>query len=333
MRNIEVRPGSDYLGTPQEVLYDVLCRPLDYNLPMITSSEPINEGTIHHVFRLTSEDNKRFYLKIRGNRFSGLPQFSCNPSDIFYEYKATLMLHNLTPDNVPSPIFFNSERFFMILTDALPNGKTLEFLLRTGQFRPEILNVLGATLRFIHNKLNGRRESIREEQEDLFFQTKIQQKFGRINHPVLNHLIEELTTHSPRQLIIGDLLPKNIGVNNNGVLITFFDLEDVHRGTIDFELGYLMGHLILHSSTAMEATEYINSLLKGYGERADQNNEILETIVIGSVIHRLNSPAPYNLRFSRQEKESIIRRAERILYEGNLKQLSWSDLIQKIIDN
>lgn len=313
-----------------QILKDVVNRSSDYHLPRLTSVEVATGGVIHDVFRLVADTGERFYLKIRGNRFSSLPQFTCNPHDIIYEYKATVLLHDIAPENTPYPLFFDAERHFMILTDALPNGQTLESLLCTREIRPTILNTIGTTLGFIHEGLKGVREPIRGESENLFLSTKLQQKFGRSNHPILNRLIEELSIQSAHQLIIGDLLPKNIGVNNDGLLITFFDLEDVHLGTIDFELGYLIGHLILHSHNSTEAIDYISSLLKGYQKDDDQSVNRLKIVALGSVIHRLNSIAPYSLKFLAQEKASIQKRAEEMLNEISYTQISWSDLIQRI---
>lgn len=309
---------------------EVLENPSAYRLPKITSTEMVAGGVAHYVYRLNTSQ-ERFYLKIRGACFPSIPEIRTNPSDIAYEHKALTMLGSLLPDHFPKVVFFDPQRALMILTDALPDGNTLEDLLHEKKATPAILKNIGTTLRKIHDSSNSIPGSIREDGDNEFFAIKLQHRFRYRSNPILNDLVDELTNRQPRQIIIGDPAPKNIGVNSGGERLIFFDLEDVHRGNVVSDVGYIAGHLILNAhSSAQRAAVALESFLRGYDDR-DLDGRLVKGIALGTMMYRLDSIIPYSIGLSREDELTLLVAVEEALSDHDLSLVSWWDLINSIL--
>lgn len=314
----------------ETLIADLLMSPSSYGLPSLTSAEVASGGFAHHVYRLSSGEG-RFYLKLRGYNFPQIPEIKTNPQDVVYEHKAVSLLHSLLPDNFPKVVYFNQERGLMILTDAMPNGDTLETLLNARQVSAGILKRLGKTLRSVHNQTSEVSASIREGGDHAFSATKLEHRFGYRNNPTLNSLVQELSLDIPRQIIIGDLSPKNIGVNDGGERFMFFDLEDAHRGTVIFDVGFLLGQIILHAHEDPRcAISFTESFLNGYGGK-DLSQRLLKIIALGTMLYRLDSIIPHNIEVSENDKKMLIRNIEEILAIWDLERISWQRLIYRVL--
>jgi Ser/Thr protein kinase RdoA (MazF antagonist) len=132
----------------------------------------------------------------------------------------------------------------------------------------------------------------------------------------------------PRQLILGDLSPKNIGVDNSGK-VHICDLENVHIGNAVFDLGFLVGHFLIHTlRDADRASSLLESLLGGYSSvrfTMDTGGEILKRIVLGTILYRLdNQIIPYGSGMSNVEREAVATNANAALLRT---QCSWHDIV------
>jgi hypothetical protein len=310
---------------------NIIQNPHIYGVPNITSAKVATGGVVHSVWELETEKGK-FYLKIRGYRFAKIPEIETYPSNIVYEYKALELLGNLMPDNFPQVAYINPDEGVLIVTDAIPDGESFETLLRGQRVTQEILGTLGETLKKIHNSCKSISKSIRKNEDNEFFQEKLEHKLGYKNNPVLDDIVQEMTFYQPRQIIIGDPSPKNIGVNNNGSLFTFFDLEDVHRGNVVFDVGFLVGHIILHThNNIQKAVAYVESFLRGYEDR-HLETRLVKAIALGAIMYRLDSfVIPYSIDLSDEAKSSMLESMENILLIPDLDSLSWYELVRKIL--
>jgi hypothetical protein len=313
-----------------KIVKDVTRHPQKYNLPTIISAKAASGGVVHLVWKLETEKG-RFYLKIRGNKFAKIPEIATSPDNIAYEYKALMLLGNLMPDNFPQVVHFDQENAFMITTDAMPQGVSFEALLNAGKVTSSMIENLGKILKAIHEAVTSICESIRENEDKDFFLEKLEHKLAHSNHPILNDIIKELTWHQPRQIIIGDPSPKNIGVNNNGARFIFFDLEDVHRGNVVFDVGFLIGHLILHAyNSEQQAIVRVKSFLNGYGiQRPD--NRLIKAIALGTIMYRLNSIVPYSIELSDQQKSKLLQTITAVLMNPDLGSILWHELIPIVL--
>jgi len=161
--------------TPREVK-DIVARDRFLSsCKQIHEVSPVSGGVAHHVYRVRT-DSDIFYLKIRGNRFAQMPEIACNPVDICNEKKALMVFNEISPENFPRILSFNEEKFYMILTNALPNGELLQDLLLKGDISESMLFNLGGTLKNIHQRSMFYQQDIRKNGDSQHYEKKLSQR-------------------------------------------------------------------------------------------------------------------------------------------------------------
>ena len=199
----------------------------------IARHELVSGGFAHHVFRL-NVGSETLYLKHRGKRFARVPEITCNPDDIDYEGRALSLFGHSSPGFFPEILQHDRERHYLVITDVLGNGQTLEQILILGQSNPIMINQLGNALRSVHSASEHIIEAVRPDDDTEYYTRVLGHRFGFEENPGLNSVTEELALIPERNLILGDASPKNIGVNyhpdRNEYTFGFFDLETAHRG-------------------------------------------------------------------------------------------------------
>ncbi len=296
------------------------------SLPRIDEISPVMGGVAHQVFQIRSGD-KRYYLKIRGDRFASVPEITCNPDDIESEYRALTAFHQVSPDNFPQVLAFDKNRHYVILSDAMPNGEKLEDLFVEGKVTPTILFNIGSTLKKIHAASSSYRDTIRDGGDQIYYHTVLGHRFGYRHHPVLDSLVQSLSALHNKHLILGDASPKNIGVNNNGELFIFFDLETAHQGDVVFDYAYFLGHILVHSLTSPPeiALADAESYVQGYGQH-DFDDLMVKQIALGTMLYRLRSIIPYPTGLDAEQTTIMEQKVESML-PHNLAQSSWAEII------
>lgn len=217
----------------------------------------------------------------------------------------------------------------LILSDIMPNKKTLERELNSQRITEKDALNLGKTLATIHQKLSTINVRLRGNNEEKFYNQLLYYKLGIHNHNVLNETIDHLHI-GPKQLILGDLSPKNIGFTQKRTY-TICDLENFHNGNTISDIGLLGCSLILHTiSNFSLASKLFSAFLRGYKSKIyiDENDIILKRIVLGIALYRLANPIiPYNLPITDSEKILRVQIIRKIL---NRRAISW-DLIVAIL--
>jgi hypothetical protein len=313
----------------REAVDEVIRNPQIYGLPEVSLARVAAGGVVHFVWELNTVGEK-FYLKIRGDRFARIPGIKTSPTNIAYEYKALRLLSTALPDHFPHVVHFSAPKALLITKDAIPNGEYLEKLLHTRTVTSELLVQLGKTLSKVHDATRLMSESIRENSDENFYNEKLDHKLRFRDHPVLNKFVQEMVSHEPRQIIIGDPSPKNIGVNDNGARVVFFDLEDVHRGNVVFDVGFFIGHLFLHAYADNQlATGYVERFLQGYGNKG-LNSCLVKVIALGVILYRLDSIVPYAIDLNDEKKLLLGRTVETALNTLNFGSVTWRGLIDRV---
>lgn len=300
------------------------------SLPRIDNVSPVTGGVAHKVFQITSGDNVRYYLKIRGSRFESIPEIACDPADIATEYKALMVLHQIAPDNFPQVLSFNETLHYLILSDAILDGEKMEDLFLKNKVTPSMLFNFGYTLSRIHASTASYRDPIRTNGDSEYYQTVLGHRFGYRRNPVLDDLVKKLSDLDEKQLILGDVSPKNIGVSDNGKKFILFDLETAHRGDTVFDYAYFLGHILIHSLTSAEtALANIDSYNQGYGQHKF-NDLLVKRLALGTILYRLRSLVPYQTQLNAKQTAIIEERVESLLPYA-LDQLSWSKIVEFVI--
>lgn len=296
----------------------------------IFNIEKVSGGLVHYIYKV-STDTTTLFVKIRGTHYSALSQIPTNPSLIVHEKNALEVLSKIAPETFPKLIGYISEKHLLILSDIMPNRKTLEANLNSNLIAGQDTYRLGQLLAVIHKKLAYIRKTTRKDDKEIYSQL-LYYRLGYHSHPVLDQTIEYLNS-MPKQLILGDLSPKNIGVLENGTF-TICDLENMHRGNTLSDIGFLGSSLLLHTmGNPSLAKNLFNAFLKGYKSELDLDTDAvaLKRIVLAIALYRLVNPViPYALDLTdlqRKQKDNSIRK---LLNNGRI---SWNELINMIVSN
>lgn len=220
---------------------------------------------------------------------------------------------------------FDPGNSMLLMTDIMPEGQTLLTLLESGLITNEMMVALGITIGEIHQKLQDTDMPIREDGDAACYEANLFYKYGYHNHPSLNSMITNLKGKR-RQLILGDLSPKNIGIDDKNQ-ITICDFENTHLGNTTYDVGFLLAHIILHNlSNPLRAQSLVVSFLGGYCSNTSilLGDLDLKRLVIGTLLYRTNNGfIPYPLDISPESRDKLNQRLFQLL---DLEDLSWDQI-------
>jgi 5-methylthioribose kinase len=271
---------------------------------------------VHHVFKLRGEENTA-YLKIRGRRFANLDiDYPLDPKDILFEKKALKAFHRVAPDVFPEVLAFDIDRAAILMTDVNPSEKTFVDRFANNEVNVDIVTQIGRTLGRVHTAVGeipnpmGRKKTTREYNEAKYNQIldeKVTRNFG---YQVLEDTAEALRAQ-PKQLIIGDAAPKNIGLKESNT-VSIYDLDAAHMGNTDFDVGYLLGHIILHSAdNDKNLEEFPRAFISGYlEEHGITDMKVVRNVALATILYRLDSDIPYNKNLDQQRSDLLLARVK-----------------------
>jgi hypothetical protein len=293
--------------------------------------ERVFEGLVHFVYKVKTERDIHF-VKIRKSYYSALPNIPTDPQIIESEQKALKIFHKKAPSVFPRLIAYIPEEHLIILSDVMPNRESLELKLNNCQITKNDAYNLGALIAGIHKKLSLINLSIRDDKDKEFYDQLLYYRFGYHRIPELNKVIKTIRLQK-RQLIIGDLSPKNIGFSNNREF-TICDLENAHNGNVLSDIGFLGCSLILHTiNNSSLALLLLKNFLRGYSSKVDisLNAILLKKIILGIALYRLDNPViPYNINLTSDDKRAKVKATKKLLREKNI---SWKILVETLTNN
>lgn len=297
-------------------------------LPGIINFKEILGGLVHDVYRIETKTGN-FFLKHRGENFAHLKKIKINPKDLVYEHKALSVFSQLAPDNFPELVTYNQEQNYLIMTDVSNGDDNLEEQFRKNQVTDETIKTLGLNLRYVLDQAATAKTPIHESGDHNSYISNLHYRLGYQNNPYLNTLIKELNLE-PRQLILGDLSPKNIIIKDSGN-VKFYDLEGAHQGNYIFEVGFLLGHLILHSHEDVNKALKCTEIFKNEFNLSGKQLNLLKSIVIGTIMYRLKGVIPYPINLIAAQKEKILENCVDILPQIMTNDIGWEEIIPTIL--
>jgi len=318
--------GKRFEMLPSDVRDILSTDPVLCTLP-IKTAYPVSGGVAHRVYCLEANDRKS-YLKIRGDHFAAIPSIACNPADISHEYEAIRKFSRAAPEHFPQVVTFDPDRHYLVVTDVVGDGEKLEDVLVRGERPDGIFGLYGQTLSLIQRATAAIREPIRSSGDEEYYKIVLGHRFGYRHHPVLDAVVEKLGTLSNRQLIMADPAPKNMGIKNNKTL-TFFDLETAHQGNPEFDFAYGLAHTLLHTIPQVEDMQTATrQFLDGYGPVA-YDHKLVTQLALGIILYRLHSIIPYPVRLSSGEKRIVELHLEKMLHDISGNE-SWREIIDRM---
>jgi 5-methylthioribose kinase len=238
--------------------------------PNLIVSEQLG-GFANFVYRLDT-DKGQFYLKQRPTYIKTRPEIPRNPQDVADEIHAYELLSGVMPKgSVPQLVHVDRKECLFITSAAKNEGTVLSEAIASGKYEVHSGELVGELLASLHGKTLGSELIIRDNEREKQFYDRQYQWLVR-DLPYKNESVRQQTlaktlqiAASPKALIWGDLSPKNIVLSNDSV--AFVDLETVHKGDPAFDLGYILGHILLEglkSGDTNGAHEFARSIQNKY---------------------------------------------------------------------
>ncbi|MGW0896226.1 phosphotransferase [Streptomyces goshikiensis] len=270
------------------------CRP-HTGVPLVT--ERISGGNVAHVFSVRGPAG-RVIIKIRREHFARIPSLRADPALIGDERRLLELYDAAAPGVFPRVLAFHDDTHAMVLSDVFPDGRTYHQHLTERSATAGEMARLGRTLRRIHQATRDAHAPQRQNLDPHFPDYQRDFALRSLGHPALDAACAEMACRPERQLILGDLAPKNISITD--ARIGLCDLDNAHHGWPLYDLGYFAGHLLIHHLTRPhELPALVTALLMGYqGKRTltRQDAALTATVAAGVVLYRLSdSVVPYSL--------------------------------------
>ncbi len=282
--------------------------------------EACTGGNVSHVFRLHSEAGT-VIVKVRGRRFARMAHIATDPALISVEHRALALHHGLLPDLFPKVLAFLPEAHAMVMTDVFPDGRTWREHLDERAATVEECTRLGTALTRIHHATAGL-PPLRDGDGDALF--RVEHAYGyclrACGHHVLDEACRRLDALPGRQLILGDVCPKNLSLAAGRT--AFVDLDNVHTGAPLFDLGYLLAHLVLHHAARPEllhplAAAFLDAYTLPGPARPWRGDDLLATVTAGVLLYRLEArTVPYPATAPPATSDRLLHTLRRLLDAG-----------------
>lgn len=306
--------------------FEIRMQPFEDIIGKILTISPVYGGLVNHIYRVDGEQGF-LYAKIRKTEFSSLPHLKIDPEDIKYESKALSIFSAAFPDVFPTQFVFYPQDSMIIMDDAIRGGCRLDDAFRSGNFSERNATELGRLIGEIHRRFENEDTSIREDGDSEYYEKNLEYRLGYHNNSELDALVQRLR-RGERQLILGDLSPKNIAIGNDG-RFTMWDLEMAHRGNTVFDIGFLAAHVILHCADEDASIRSIDALFNGYNSVIEEKAIVdtdLKQVVLGIILYRMcNEVIPYLAEIGSKERRQISESAFLLLGQEDP---SWTDIVR-----
>ncbi|BDH15350.1 phosphotransferase family protein [Streptomyces hygroscopicus] len=256
----------------------------------LTHIERVTGGNVSYVYRLHGAQD-RVILKIRGTRFSGIPELTTAPELIADEHRALTLYGQALPGLFPQVLAFLPDAHALVMTDVFADG--LSWRQRLDQ-RPATLDEtsrLGQALARVHHATATIRTPVRpHDGDDRFREHTFDFCLRPTGHTALLDACRQLAALPGQQLVLGDVAPKNLSLA--AARVAFVDLDNVHYNAPLYDVAYLLAHVVLHHlNRPAELPALVAALLDAYAglksARSWAVDRLLATVTAGVLLYRL----------------------------------------------
>lgn len=273
-------------------------------LGKIIDLQAVSGGLVHYVFKLIGE-SETAYLKIRSNHYSGIPNIPTDPALIANEKRAIDLFTMNSADYFPKVLLYNSALHYLLLSDVMPEGTTLDKQYKSVSAPDDAFVHMGNALASIHSNTTTQ-EPVREPDDKQYQANLMKYALESYEH---HQLMQAAAEHKARekQLLVGDLSPKNTYIRDG--IVRLCDLENAHQGALQYDQAFIIAHLLLHQEVQPMAIAAMWSFIDGYeesGKKIDQGDALLSQTLHGVLLYRLINPViPYDLSFSKIRRKQM----------------------------
>lgn len=277
---------------------------IETSIGEVQELDQVGGGLVHYVYKV-STGSKTAYLKIRANHYSGIPNIPTQPELIGNEKRAIELFSINSGEHFPEIILYNSVLHYLLLSDVMPGGVTLDRRYQLGKVEQNDLYQLGYALGSIHSDTQTG-ESVRYPNDEQYQSSLMKYALESYEHQTLMKAAQE---HKRRntQLLVGDLSPKNTYIHDEAVRLC--DLENAHQGALPYDQAFAIAHILLHHKSRDSAIAAMWAFIDGYESSestVDQGDALISQTLHGILLYRLDNPViPYELPFKSKQRRRM----------------------------
>lgn len=268
--------------------------------------ESVIDGFVHYVYKITDKKSDIIYfIKIRRNHFHSNQSIQIEPEDIGIEYKSIKLVSQLLPGIAPPIVYFNEADSVICMEDIRGQMPTVAEILYNHQI--EYYEKIGQEIGQLHSSLQKISTPIREGGfEQVFYNNNLYYRLGFLGIPEVDIIIAQLA-RLPKQVIHGDLNPKNLVFDTKASKLKIYDWETMHLGNQIFDLAFFEAHLVLEHCNEPEKLKSIISIFKdGYEGFVELSGKSLEIpLIFALILYRLKSGFNYPTKHAIDKKHLI----------------------------
>ncbi|MCX7928343.1 MAG: phosphotransferase [Patescibacteria group bacterium] len=273
----------------------------------------VHGGLVHKVFRIYTKSGKKYILKQRLSHYSALPSLYVDYKKIFYEKRALEIMHNAGLEKYfPKLLGYSLRLNSILMEDVLDeNSLVCDDIQLSRQICEKIINAISD----VHLRTKNLKQSIHGDCDKRIYRLNI--KYRILNHAKTLQLAKyavKLLCKLKRNIILGDVCPKNIIINKSRTV--FLDLEYCHRGNYEFEISYVLAHLIIQGVSGMNPSEVFEDFFEMYLNKINSKINYKMTLILclSIMLYRLEKGAiPYKTNFTVDEKINLVSKIRNFL--------------------
>ena len=180
-----------------------------------------------------------------------------DPRRVVHEGEVLRTLSSMTPSAVPRLLAIDADRHMIAISHAPAAWSPWDRQLLAGHAETRVASTLGETLGTWHRQSWAAARFQALDDYELFEALRLDPYFGAMaaEHPRYEDPLTEVVARLRDRrlcLVHGDFSPKNVMVGDDGVWV--LDFEVAHIGDPQFDLGFLLTHLLLKAINRPEAT-------------------------------------------------------------------------------
>ncbi|MCB0601759.1 MAG: phosphotransferase [Saprospiraceae bacterium] len=334
-RYAEALPGKYYLTRDLESL-EIYLREHFFLDPreLVLKAEKPGEGNMNYVLRITT-NIRSFIIKQARPWVEKYPSISApverNAVEARY-FKLTQKFRQLSSFS-PDLLFEDNANNILILSDLGP-ASDYSFLYQSGTLSGTEVQALVHYLKTLHQVQESSypwNQSMRVLNHEHIFRfpfdpknhfdlDAIQPGLQALADPVKHHqdlkekiqALGQIYLTEGEILIHGDFFPGSWLKTDSGIRI--IDPEFSFRGFAEFDLGVLIAHLLLSG----QPVRHRDAILENCQKQRNLDEQLIAGFCGTEVLRRLLGVAQLPLRWSIQEKASLIQTAIRSILQGTL---------------
>lgn len=293
--------------------------------PENVTAVALDGGVSCEVFSV-SDGRRSLVVKHAGPTLRVAAVWIGDPRRVIHEGEVLEVLSKMTPEVVPSLLTIDRQAHMIAMSHAPAAWVPWKQELLDGRADPEVAATLGRTLGTWHRETPDVDRFSAVDDYELFESLRLEPYFEatRATHPQYAAPLDAVTSRLRDRrlcLVHGDFSPKNVLIGHDGTWV--LDFEVGHVGDPQFDLGFLLTHLLLKAihrpGSAHAYASCSSAFLRAYATAAPSAGEVdgihLCQLVGALLMARVHGKSPVEYLDAAGRARTVVL-AEMLFFDG-----------------